>query len=286
MIKNQDFNKLVDTICKNLQYTSLRPVIEKELLHYDILFALSSHGLLDKLTFQGGTCLRLCYNLQRFSEDLDFVGGKNFNWQQLLEIKQVIEDYLGTKYGLEVTIKEPSGKQKKGVVVDRWQVSILTQPQRRNIPKQKIKLEVANVPAYEKKLLAVKHNYDFLPDGYDQLFINVESLNEIFADKIIALAGRNYIKARDLWDLQWLQQKNITIDQKLVNKKIDDYQLQDFSTKLKNRIASIPKFLNSKEFIEEMNRFLDPKVVENTIKKSGFNKYLFEAICECTHNLQ
>ncbi|HET6629122.1 MAG TPA: nucleotidyl transferase AbiEii/AbiGii toxin family protein, partial [Woeseiaceae bacterium] len=46
-----------------------RPVVEKELLHYDILFALDTEGLLDPLTFQGGTSLRLCYGAQRFSED-------------------------------------------------------------------------------------------------------------------------------------------------------------------------------------------------------------------------
>jgi predicted nucleotidyltransferase component of viral defense system len=55
----------------------MRPVIEKELLHYDILFSLDKEGLLDILTFQGGTSLRLCYGAPRFSEDLDFAGGRD-----------------------------------------------------------------------------------------------------------------------------------------------------------------------------------------------------------------
>ncbi|WP_254693758.1 nucleotidyl transferase AbiEii/AbiGii toxin family protein [Shewanella sp. MEBiC00475] len=41
-------------------------------------------GLLDKLTFQGGTSLRLCYGGNRFSEDLDFAGGKDFSSAMLL----------------------------------------------------------------------------------------------------------------------------------------------------------------------------------------------------------
>ena len=57
-----DFNLLVEMAMREKNLNHMRPVIEKELLHYDILFALDSKGFLDNLTFQGGTCLRLCYN--------------------------------------------------------------------------------------------------------------------------------------------------------------------------------------------------------------------------------
>lgn len=59
---------------KNVSH--MRPVIVKQLLHYDILFALESQGLLDRLTFQGGTCLRLY-----------FVGGYDFSSQYMNAIK-------------------------------------------------------------------------------------------------------------------------------------------------------------------------------------------------------
>ena len=58
--------------------TTLRPVVEKELLHHDILRELSGAGLLTSLTFIGGTCLRACYGSPRLSEDLDFTGGSGF----------------------------------------------------------------------------------------------------------------------------------------------------------------------------------------------------------------
>mgnify|MGYP007070116234 CR=1 FL=1 len=51
----------------------LIPVIEKELIHYDVLFALEKLGLLERLVFHGGTCLRLCYGAQLMSHVL---GGK------------------------------------------------------------------------------------------------------------------------------------------------------------------------------------------------------------------
>lgn len=49
----------------------MRPVIEKELLHYDILYALDEAWVLDNLVFQGGTSLRLCRESNRYSEYLD-----------------------------------------------------------------------------------------------------------------------------------------------------------------------------------------------------------------------
>ena len=45
----------------------LRVVVEKELLHHDILREMSSAGLLHSLTFIGGTCLRACYGSNRLS---------------------------------------------------------------------------------------------------------------------------------------------------------------------------------------------------------------------------
>lgn len=82
--KKEILSKLVDQGMKTGEHTHMRPVIEKELLHYDILFALDKERLLDQLTFQGGTSLRLCYGAVRFSEDLDFVGGRDFATGHLL----------------------------------------------------------------------------------------------------------------------------------------------------------------------------------------------------------
>lgn len=56
------FDSLVDEALKSrAELSLLRPVVEKELLHHDILREMSSAGLLSGLTFIGGTCLRACY---------------------------------------------------------------------------------------------------------------------------------------------------------------------------------------------------------------------------------
>lgn len=70
---SESLDMLVERALQEGGRAHMRPVIEKELLHHDILFALDQAGLLEHLTFQGGTALRLCYGAQRFSEDLDFV---------------------------------------------------------------------------------------------------------------------------------------------------------------------------------------------------------------------
>jgi predicted nucleotidyltransferase component of viral defense system len=56
-IRQEDFRTLVELAMKEEGFAHMRPVIEKELIHYDILFVLDKENLLDKLTFQGGTSL-------------------------------------------------------------------------------------------------------------------------------------------------------------------------------------------------------------------------------------
>ena len=81
------FDVLVDEALKNKQELApLRVVVEKELLHHDILRVLSGAGLLTQLTFIGGTCLRACYGSNRLSEDLDFTGGADFTRDQLADM--------------------------------------------------------------------------------------------------------------------------------------------------------------------------------------------------------
>ncbi|HHX4111957.1 TPA: nucleotidyl transferase AbiEii/AbiGii toxin family protein, partial [Proteus mirabilis] len=205
-IDQENFALLVNKAMQVGNVSHMRSVIEKELLHYDILFALEKGGLLNKLTFQGGTSLRLCYGGNRFSEDLDFAGGKDFSSAMLADMKHCIEKYIGERYGLEVTVKEPKDLKQdpkySELSIDKWQIAVVTSPERKDLPKQKIKVEVANIPAYTREPQPLQINYDFLPDGYSDMLILTESLDEIMADKIISLpATTRYVRHRDIWDL-------------------------------------------------------------------------------------
>ncbi|MEQ4924389.1 nucleotidyl transferase AbiEii/AbiGii toxin family protein [Proteus hauseri] len=287
-----DFNKLVDDIVMQKGYVSNRAVVEKELFHYDIIFALSSAGLLRSLTFQGGTSLRLCYNSNRFSEDLDFAGGRDFCSEQMLEIKGCIEKYVGERYGLEVVVKEPKELRKEpeyaDVKIDKWQISVTTNQGKNDLPKQKIKIEIANIPAYTQSIKTLVSNYEQLPSGYSDLILRVEELTEIMADKLVSFpATTNHIRYRDMWDLVWLHQQGAKPDAELVMKKIADYKLNDeFEGALQERIGALPSLVKSARFEGEMKRFLPVSVVERTINQPDFLIFLQTTLHELLTAIQ
>lgn len=267
------FETMVQNALTQTQQPHMRPVIEKELLHYDILFALDNENLLDMLTFQGGTALRLCYGAQRFSEDLDFAGGRNFHAKELGAIKDCLETYLTQRYGLEIHVKEPKPMldPNKHVPVYKWQLSITTSPEKKDLPKQRIKLEVANVPAYTREPRTLMRNYNFLPDGYSDTIVLTESLNEIMADKLIAfVCTTNRIRHRDIWDLHWLQERGAAVDVKLVQQKIHDYHAINYDAHLKERLAHLPAIFKSQGLSDELSRFLPMDAQARTLKKEKF----------------
>lgn len=264
-------------------YTGMQPVIEKELLHYDILFALKEHGFLNHLTFQGGTALRLCYGSNRLSEDLDFAGGFDFKASMVADIKSCLEKYIGARYELDVSVKDPKSLKQEVrqgcITVDRWQIVITTSPERRDLPKQKIKLEVANIPSYTKNPVLLRSNHDFLPDGYSSILVLTESINEIYADKLLSLpATTSHVRYRDIWDLSWLSQRGATTDMDLLKKKIEDYQLNDYEERVSDLILKLPAIMQGSGLKNEMKRFLPSNVYQRTMGKSEFNLYLEDTL--------
>ncbi len=282
---NDSFNALVEKAMQISDISTMRPVVEKELLHYDILFALDKENLLDNIVFQGGTALRLCYAGQRFSEDLDFAGGTDFQSGSLMQMKACIEDYIGHRYGLGVSVKEPKemaeSEDRQGVKVDKWQIRIETAPARPDIPKQMIKLEVASIPAYSAQAKPLNNNYDFLPDGYSDTLVMVESLDEIMADKLIAFpACHRYIRYRDLWDLQWLKKQGATINIDYIKNKAVDYRLEHYEQDLKEMIERLPSIIHGHDFKSQMSRFIPLSIQERTFMKDKFNVFLEHEISE------
>lgn len=275
MTDRVDFAALVERAMSAGGRAQMRPVIEKELLHYDILFALDQAALLDQLTFQGGTALRLCYGSPRFSEDLDFVGGHSPDRQRLQAMKSCVADYLGARYGMAVSVKEPRGlaapPDTRRVGVYKWQIRVVTAPERRDVPKQMVKIEVAEVPAYSRVPQLLRRNYDFLPDGYGDLIILVESLGEIVADKLVSLVDcTSHVRYRDIWDLHWLQQQGAKIDPALIRNKIRDYSATDYRMNAERLVGRLPDIIHGKEFRAQMSRFIPLDVQERTLLKDKF----------------
>jgi predicted nucleotidyltransferase component of viral defense system len=282
-ITKDDFALLVNRVMQDANVTHMRPVIEKELLHYDILFCLEEKGLLDNLVFQGGTSLRLCRGGNRFSEDLDFAGGRDFSSTRLGEMKDCLQDYIGKRYGLEVIVKEPAVLKEDAeyaeLNIDKWQISVITAPDRKEVPRQRIKIEVANVPAYTREALPLIVNYDFLPDGYEDTLIFTETLDEVMADKLVSLpATKRYVRHRDIWDLSWLKQQGAIVQPELVQRKIADYRLPDYPDRLELMIEKLPNIVTGSDFKNEMKRFLPTDVYDRTLGKEKFEGFLVNTV--------
>lgn len=290
-IRTGDFARLTALAMAAPGRAHMRPVVQKELLHYDILFSLETAGLLDQLTFQGGTSLRLCYGSPRFSEDLDFVGGRDFTRKQLDPIRECIEYYIGQRYGLEVTVKEPKElkyeREYADLKIDKWQVSVVTAPEHSDIPQQRIKVEVANIEAYSRQPRALQMNYDFLPDGYGDTLVLTETLDEVMADKLVSLVNATgYVRHRDIWDLRWLKQQGATLRTDWVLRKINDYRIDDYADKLSRMLERLPGIIEGEAFKSELVRFIPLDVAERTLQKPKFITFLAVEVSDLLKQVQ
>lgn len=232
----------------------------KEILHYDILHALSQSKFGKNLVFQGGTALRLVYGGARYSEDLDFVCGDGLPRDHEEEFKEVLRKAVAKRYGLQMEFKDPK-KVDFGTDVDvlRWQAKVFI-PTNDPSAKQshRINIEVCNVPSYDFDAQLIEPKYQGLAPGFSMMLMNTASLREIMADKVVALVNRQALKSRDVWDLFWLIGKDVELDMDLVQKKLDDYRGRDlFESNLDGRIGILASEEYRATFRQEMGRFLD-----------------------------
>jgi predicted nucleotidyltransferase component of viral defense system len=274
------FDRLVtEALKKQPNLSALRIVVEKELLHHDILRILSHNKLLADLTFMGGTCLRACYGGIRLSEDLDFTGGAHFSRDSLSAMGDLLTDSLNEKYNLPVIVSKPERDIKN---VDTWKIKIETRPKQKQLPAQRINIDICRVPSYEKRPMLLLNPYG-VDMGTNGLIIQAQSREEIYADKLLAFALRpNRIKHRDLWDIVWLHQQGLKPNMALVPSKLQDRQLtlDHFLDRFDQRrqLLTEDKQL-ALAFKQEMRRFLSLEQINKIVEQDnlwGFVLYLMD----------
>lgn len=254
----------------------LRPVIEKELVHYDIFYVLQHEGLLfPGMAFVGGTCLRLCYGSNRYSEDIDFHAGADFQPGDFDRFRSELERYMSGRHGFETEVRSPKDLKKGSDSavgrVSTWKVTIKTGGDRKDLPRQRINIDIARLAAYEVSPRIIRTNYQDLPDGYGTMFVRCSSLSEILADKLVAVPARNNIKARDLWDILWLQQKGAVVRPDLIRLKIADHGItENYKALLEHRIDGVGRYFEKQLFQQEMSRFLDRAALAETAGSPEF----------------
>jgi hypothetical protein len=274
-------DQLVDEALKSRSdLTILRPVVEKELLHHDILREMSEAGLLTGLTFIGGTCLRACYGSARLSEDLDFTGGHSFKRSDLAKLGGVLTERLQTRYGLPVKVSDPV---KTGGKVSTWKLTIETRGDKKHLPAQRIHMDICAIPSHDPRPMMLRNLYG-IDLGTSGLILQAQSREEILADKMIALAFReNRVKNRDLWDIAWLVQQGIVLPAHLIPLKIQDHQRtnDEFTQFVEGRLKALtaePKMRS--EFIGEMRRFLPATIVRGTLENPAYWNFLNQTLRE------
>lgn len=276
------FDALVDEALRNQdELASLRPVVVKEILHHDILRELSHADLLKQLTFIGGTCLRACYGSNRLSEDLDFTGGADFKKSDLDKLKITLETRLTSKYELPITVSEP--KAEKQGNVDTWKLKVKTQPERPDMPAQRIHLDICAVPSYQVVPRTLRNHYG-INLGTESLIIRSQTREEIFADKLVAFAMRpGRLKYRDLWDIGWLTQSGVEPAYDLLAAKLADHgeRKEDFLERSDERLNLLANDEQQQQnFAFEMSRFIPPARLNQTIRQEGFWTYMSNTVTE------
>ena len=286
-MSSSTFPEFARKIAAQHQLEALLPVVEKELLHYDILAALDASGWLKRVVFQGGTCLRLCYGNVRYSEDLDFTTPDGLDEIDLAGFAQVLSQALDTQYHLGVRVKEPASVKafSGGGNLKRWQIIVDTAPEHPDLPSQRIKIKIARIPSYDTSMRFLTINYPELPRAFSNMLIRCQSANEILADKLISFANSPATpRYRDLWDIPWIVGNygwHADEVAQMVNLKHADYGCsQSLTELLESGRARALALVTSREFADQMARFIPREAFEKTVGAPGYADALASRIGE------
>ena len=238
---------------------------QSELHYMHTLFLFSVSKLSPHtLVFKGGTSLMICYNLDRFSEDLDFNIVEEIDINKLLT--KIVSFFKKIGY-------ESSFSFKRKTHSSQTYMFYIQGPLYMGKPESQTTFELDFSNREDIYLQYIPKKVHHIFDEFPQFYINTLSLEEICAEKFRCILTRE--KARDVYDLYYLLQRNTTINRDLINKKLQIYSLtynqemfiqalkkkeQIWSKELSNLLTIVPAF---EEIVGEIIEHLTKK--ENEI---------------------
>ena len=242
MICIEELNQVKNKRKTNLYYE------EKEYLQYIFLNAISKYP--DNFVFNGGTCLRICFEHDRASEDLDFNTNLSNN-----KLKVIVTNCLKEFELLNINYNIYSGKVFEGNI--RIEV-------RFEGPLFAGKLSSTNTLKIDFNKKKVKHRIvkviQKLFSDVPQFTIVVLDEKEIFAEKIRALINRG--EPRDLYDIWVLLNKKTDINKKLVLSKLEEEKVritklkipskEEYELSLKNLVNILPNYEQVNKEVSEL----------------------------------
>jgi len=245
MINITELAKIKEDRRTNLYYE------EKEYLQYIFLYAISKYAI--DFVFKGGTCLRICYGLERASEDLDFSADISVD-----ELKKIVDKCLKDFDLLNIKYKIYAEKEFKGNLrfEIRFEGPLFVG---KNASTNTLKIDFNKLKIKNKVVKVVQKLFSDIP-----LFtIIVLEEKEILAEKIRALINRS--ESRDLYDIWMLLNKGVEIDKKLIINKLKEENAgldrikipseKEYKRDLKYLINNIPPYEQvKKEVLSLINR--------------------------------
>jgi len=174
-------------------------IAEKEVILTFLLQLLSERGLLDRMAFKGGTCLRKMHlgSQGRFSTDLDFTGIEEHDHEDvILDMMQAFEQPF---HGIQFSIPDNSYYETQDGL--SWGVNPIYTHDWNAAGISEVKLQISRreIPTLPtERIPQVQQSY-FKQLPFTPADIMCLSLPEILAEKIRACYQRN--KARDIYDL-------------------------------------------------------------------------------------
>ncbi|MBI2630586.1 nucleotidyl transferase AbiEii/AbiGii toxin family protein [Candidatus Pacearchaeota archaeon] len=190
--------------------------IEKD--YFQDLFLYHLFRKTNLLVFKGGTALYKLYNLQRFSEDLDFSLLENLDVESM--IKEIIKNFENAE------IKDIK-KTEYSILVKIGFKGLLT---KYNTLRIDINLKNPFLEKFDIK------NYTSQYVDINPFYVRIMSLKEIIAEKIHSLLARD--KARDLYDLFFLL-KLADFEPELVEKKLKIFKMSLNYKEIERKIEKI-----------------------------------------------
>jgi predicted nucleotidyltransferase component of viral defense system len=191
----------------------MQDLIKQEQFELEVLDKLNSKKLLRELVFGGGTMLRLCFGLNRFSVDLDFWLVKKVNIDKLFK---EMKEYLASLYKITDS-------------ADKFN-TLLFEIKSKDYPRS-LKIEIRK----ETKKITVEQAIAYSKYSNTQVFLGIVSLKDMMTAKIEAFLQRREI--RDVFDIEFLFKKGVPLDAspeilRRILKEIDRLTKKDYTVKL------------------------------------------------------
>jgi predicted nucleotidyltransferase component of viral defense system len=183
----------------------------REITQEVALAALGRTDFFKDAVFQGGTCLRVFYGLNRFSEDMDFILRQTNREFALQPHLQALSDELKA-YGYEIEIVDRTRAEvvvgKAFIKDDSLGKLLQLQYAGRSGPLRKIrvKFEVDTNPPQGSGMEVKYVDFPFVSS------VTVQDKPSLFAGKLHALLCREYVKGRDWYDFLWYTSQHAGIN--------------------------------------------------------------------------